>query len=158
MTATRASERDDELRSSAFAIVRNGGHQGALKVFQQLLGCRLVHDEVVHAWVPAVERLQLFDPVGVVEEPDVDHPGGAVGYSTLVTESDARDEQLLARLQLLSQLTQLRNVHAMVSALVAAARFTVVSAKVYEHVPDSARVRILQYDGAIASQCQNSVR
>src|SRR6202049_2882048 len=114
MAPTRASEGNDELRAAPFAIVRNCRHQGAFEIVEQLLGCGLVHDEVVHAWVAPVERLQLFDPVRIVQEPDIHHPRSAFGYSAFVSEGKARDEQLLARPQLLSQLTQLRDVYSMV--------------------------------------------
>ena len=79
MAPTRASERDDELRAAAFAIVRNCRHQRTFEIVEQLLGGRLVHNEVAHAWIAPVERLELLHPIRIVQEPDVDDPRGAFG-------------------------------------------------------------------------------
>ena len=158
MPAARAPERDHQLRATALAIVRDRRAKRAFEVVEQLLSRRLADDVVAHPLVAAVEWTQLLHPVGVVEEPHVDHPCGAVRNTLLETEGEAGYEHPLSRLQRLRQLAQLRDVDAVMRALVAAARLAIVGPDVHQHVANATCVGVLQHHGAIASQRQHAVR
>src|ERR1700686_4055936 len=121
MSASGASESDHEVGSPPLAVVRCRGTQRFLQVAQQLLRGGLLDHVLTHWGITPVQGTQLVDPVRVFEQPDVDHPRRAVGDAVLVAEGKARDEQALSRTQLLRQLLQLRDVHPMVRAIVAAA-------------------------------------
>ena len=132
--------------------MRQGVCQGSLQVVEEVLGSLLADHEIAHARIPAVERSQLVHPVRVVQQPNVHDPCRAIGNAALVTEGQARDEHPLARLELLCKLAQLRDVDPMVGAVVAAAPLAVVRPDVHEHVPDAARIRVPQNDGAVTGE------
>lgn len=157
MTATGASEGDDQVGAAALAVMRNRGREGSLEVVQELLRRRLADDEVPHAGIAPVERAELLDPVRVFEEPDVHHPGRSIRDAVLVTKRNAGQEKALARPELLGELSQLCDVDAVMGALVAAAGPPVGRADVHQHVTDVLRVGVFQDRNGVAAQRQDGI-
>src|SRR5260370_41028688 len=157
MPPTRAAKGDDQLRAAPLAVVREGVLQRALQVVEKIRRRRLREHELAHARMATVQRPQLIHPGGMVEEPDVDDPRGAFRDAALVAEGETGDKHALAGLELLRQLTQLRHVDAVMRAVVAAAGLAVIRADVDEDVLDAARIRVLEDDGAVPAQREDSI-